>query len=357
MHGAPSGTGSAGVGSAEEDLNNVLTRFQEWSRKGPSASKSGLPSNIGRVTPSKKVSLAAGARELSYEQALRATSYRRQSYQTPAQAAPPQPLATTAAELPELDSLTTATKKTSTAPAAKASSTDPPRAPKNAKSRADRRARISASASVETAAAVIGATTAPQSATLPGVPPRPSANRRKRASGVEPKSPILSHGRNRAPQSSLPAAVQIDPALPELTQLRNPSPTRSPSIQPAVAQPAFREVIQQSAGLAATAKESATPENKTIALSLRVSDAEQARIQACAARANVSVSAYLRQCALGVEELRDQVELALGELRKQDTQKATPPGLSAIPRILRDAATGWLRRVRGNRDYTGISLR
>jgi hypothetical protein len=116
-------------------------------------------------------------------------------------------------------------------------------------------------------------------------------------------------------------------------------------------------VLQQSAGLAPTARDSPAFENKTIALSLRVSDAEQARIQACAARANVSVSAYLRQCALGVEELRDQVELALGELRKQDAQRAAPPGLSAIPRILRHAAAGWWRRLRGNRDYTGLSLR
>jgi len=116
-------------------------------------------------------------------------------------------------------------------------------------------------------------------------------------------------------------------------------------------------VLQQSAGLAPNAKDSAALENKTIALSLRVSDAEQARIQACAARANVSVSAYLRQCALGVEELRDQVELALGELRERDALKSTPPGLSAIPGILRRVAAGWLRRLRGNRDYTGLSLR
>jgi hypothetical protein len=127
-------------------------------------------------------------------------------------------------------------------------------------------------------------------------------------------------------------------------------------VQPAIPQPAFREVLQRSAGLAANNRDAALA-NKTVALSLRVSDAEQARIQACAARANVSVSAYLRQCALGVEELRDQVELALSELHKQDVQKQVPPGLAAIPGILRHAAAGWFRRLRGNSDYTGISLR
>jgi hypothetical protein len=125
---------------------------------------------------------------------------------------------------------------------------------------------------------------------------------------------------------------------------------------PSGTHPAFREVFQESAGLAPAAKPS-VPETKTIALSLRVSDVEQARIQACAARANVSVSAYLRQCALGVEELRDQVEAALGELRKQESRPVAPPGLSAIPGILRNAAVGWFRRLRGHHDYTGISLR
>ena len=122
-------------------------------------------------------------------------------------------------------------------------------------------------------------------------------------------------------------------------------------------QPAFREVLQETAGLSTTAKIASIPESKTIALSLRVSYVEQARIQACAAHANVSVSAYLRQCALGVEELRDQVEVALGELRKQDSKRAAPPVLAAIPGILRNVAVGWFRRLRGHQDYTGISLR
>ena len=109
--------------------------------------------------------------------------------------------------------------------------------------------------------------------------------------------------------------------------------------------------------LAATAKSATALESKSIALSLRVSDAEQARIRACAGRANLSVSAYLRQCALGVDDLRSQVELALGELKKQETKVATQPGLSAIPSILGRFAMRCFQRLRGQTEYTAISLR
>jgi hypothetical protein len=187
--------------------------------------------------------------------------------------------------------------------------------------------------------------------------PKAVTGRRKRAGKDEEKFPARIDGRNRAQRPNLSVVVPLDDASIEPAPLRKPTPLRPSGVPPAIAQPAFREVLQQSAGLAPAAKDGATLENKTIALSLRVSDAEQARIQACAARANVSVSAYLRQCALGVEDLRDQVELALSELRKQDMQKATLPGLSAIPRILRQVAAGWFRKLRGNPDYTGISLR
>jgi hypothetical protein len=112
-----------------------------------------------------------------------------------------------------------------------------------------------------------------------------------------------------------------------------------------------------SSGLAAAVKTEAIPECKSIALSLRVSDAEQARIQVCAARANLSVSAYLRQCALGVDELRGQVELAIGELHKQEAKSTPPPGISAIPGILARFGMHWFQRLRGHHDYTGISLR
>jgi hypothetical protein len=336
MHGAPSGPG-AGVEPTAEAIDSVLSRFQDWNkaRNGRPMAKSGSVSAGGRGTPTRKVNLAAGARELSYEQALRATSYRRQGYQPHSQTTAPLPLA---AKSPELDSVATADDSALDASAAKASSTRPQKLPRNIEPPI-RRVRVAASPVAETAA-VVGAIAAPQSEMpLYVAAPSLATERRKRASGSAPKSPVRTGGRNRT--------------LTEPAQPQNSTSSQGPKILP----PAFCEVLQQSASLAAGINDSTPPANKTIALSLRVSGAEQARIQACAERANVSVSAYLRQCALGVEELRGQVELALRELRKQETQPTAPPGLSAIPGILRHVAASWLRGLRGNRDFTGISLR
>ena len=144
-------------------------------------------------------------------------------------------------------------------------------------------------------------------------------------------------------------------AVANISRIRRTTP-RSPVLPPEKRQPlqpSFGQVLKGTAGLSATS--TAVLGTKSVALSLRVSDTEQARILACAARANLSVSAYLRQCALGVDELRDQVELALAQLHKQDL-KSPPPGLSAIPGIFGSFIARLFRRLRGNHDYTAISL-
>ena len=87
---------------------------------------------------------------------------------------------------------------------------------------------------------------------------------------------------------------------------------------------------------------------------MRVTDAEQARIQACAAQANLSVSAYLRQCALGVDELRAQVQIAITS--GGQTAKIPEPGISAIPGILARFAAGFFLRRRKREKPAGSIL-
>jgi hypothetical protein len=79
----------------------------------------------------------------------------------------------------------------------------------------------------------------------------------------------------------------------------------------------------------------ASPKNeRQVSMSLRVAPSEQALIKARAAEAGLSVSAYLRQCALEVEKLRAQVHdtLALLERKSEQRSELSPDrGLTAGP--------------------------
>jgi hypothetical protein len=265
MNAAPSGPGNAAVEPNAEDLDSVLGRFQDWANAchEQPISKHGSTPGRGRAATPKKANLALGARDASYEQALRASSYRRTV--SPETETSPLPQPQTPAPLP-----------------------------------------------VETPESYLRAS-----------PQRPTV----------------------IPVAAPPAPDFAD--LPTLTTDRKPHGAHAP----------FREVMRETAGLVSTPKTSAPGEIRSNALSLRVSGAEQARIRAGAAEANLSVSAYLRQCALSVDVLRDQVELALVELQKQGPKAAPPPGLAAIPGILGRFATRCFRHLYGDPSSTGISLR
>ncbi len=78
----------------------------------------------------------------------------------------------------------------------------------------------------------------------------------------------------------------------------------------------------------------APPKNeRQVSMSLRVAASEQALIKARAAEAGLSVSAYLRQCALEVEKLRAQVHhtLALIEQRSEPSPARSLTGGPPTP--------------------------
>jgi hypothetical protein len=298
MNGAPSEPGNSNPRPNAEDIDSILGRFQDWAntRRDQSASRTATNSGIGRGPASRKANLGGGVREISYEQALRASCYRRQTHpvaaEISAQALKPEPIAVPRSELTASDSTTNQHH------------------------------------------AVEGSTKS-----------SPSPNTIEPADSTTARST-----RSRASKMETGATAERISRAGRATR-RSPVPTGKSEH----AQPAFGRVLKGTAGRASSA--TAVLETKSVALSLRVSDIEQARIVACAARANLSVSAYLRQCALGVDELRDQVELALVQLRKHDTTSRSPPGLSTIPGILGHFAARLFRRLRRNHDYTVISLR
>jgi len=78
--------------------------------------------------------------------------------------------------------------------------------------------------------------------------------------------------------------------------------------------PAFRQILAEKVSMlpAVPSQELALAERRTTALSLRISFAEHARLKKRAAEENLSVSCYLRNCVLEVEELRAQINRLRG---------------------------------------------
>jgi hypothetical protein len=105
--------------------------------------------------------------------------------------------------------------------------------------------------------------------------------------------------------------------------------------------PEFREVL--GASLSNTSSAAVNPD-KSVWLTLRVTASEQSLIQARAAEAELSVSAYLRQCAFEVETLREQVQRALLDMRSSVAALPTPQAESAPP-IRPGVFTGLVQRV------------
>ena len=321
MSGLPSGPATVRAGANADDLDSVLGRFQEWTKargEQPGAKFSSTAS-LGRAKASKQVNLTHGARELSYEQALRASSYRRPVLSPVNEATAPavESFQTTVAEVrkPNVD-----------LDARRESASEPVR---HVGLRSSKAPSPEVSDTARTLRVKGPAATAPE--------PRKKTRRNTE------KSQAVSE------KSVRPANSGRIPGPPIVPLMVNP-------------QPVFREVLREAAGLAAPTRSASIPEanllvSKTVAISLRVSDAEQARIQAGAARANLSVSAYLRQCALGVDELRAQVELALSGLHKQETRPQAAPGMKDIPGIFVRFAARCFRKLRGRHDFTGLSLR
>ena len=97
-------------------------------------------------------------------------------------------------------------------------------------------------------------------------------------------------------------------------------PVRKPD-QVGVIAAEFRQVLDASLSNSSSA---AVNPGKSVWIKLRVSSSEQALIQARAAESRQSVSAYLRQCAFEVENLRAQVQRALLDLQRQTGLLASP---------------------------------
>ncbi len=99
----------------------------------------------------------------------------------------------------------------------------------------------------------------------------------------------------------------------------------------------FKEVLAEAVRPAAAIVQAQPVElSRQVAVSIRLAPAERALIKTRATEAGLTVSAYIRQCALEVEQLRAQVQQTLAELGKRaampsvtDESQGAQPGFLA----------------------------
>jgi hypothetical protein len=355
--------------SNPEDINSVLGRFQQWADTQSSRSSGPMHSARSARASGAKTGSPQRTRESSYEDALRASSYRRTVSTVTTTAATasfgsaPSPAKEKKLE-PELKSQ----------PAIPVSSRTPSQASSEFSDLPASEAFESAPGATKSAAKRAKSPASQKPSTKKS--PNAQKSRQRRSSKAEMLAAGQPKKRNTTRASS--TAVHLRADMPQFavassratrvitasSATQKPEPTVSSVMQQLpVVQPvgneasAFREVFEQSAGLTTANRSTGITDNRSVALSLRVSETEHARIIACATRANLSVSAYLRQCALGVDELRGQVAAALGELQKVEAKTATPSGSRIIPARLAQFASRCFHRFTGQPTPSSVSLR
>lgn len=156
--------------------------------------------------------------------------------------------------------------------------------------------------------------------------------------GLEDDVAVLSYeGALKMPAEKAPASSEAAPTRSVLGAPKPPRPERNPDWKNSEisARPQKLTITEvdgpQRFGLEKNLKQAS--------VTIRVSEAECAKLRARAAESGMTVSAYLRSCAFEVESLRAQVKAALAQMRTPAEEKA-PAG---VPRrtLLQRVARAW----------------
>lgn len=158
----------------------------------------------------------------------------------------------------------------------------------------------------------------------------------------------LGSSRYRWPGASRPSAKKKQsPEAPSskvetrvAAQPRRKAQPRAKAAAKDCARPVFREVLEEAANPApikATAHAQPLDLGRQVAISIRLAPAERALIKARAAESGITASAYIRQCALEVEQLRAEVRDALARIERGNEVPLSQPTTSIFTR--------WFRRI------------
>ena len=178
----------------------------------------------------------------------------------------------------------------------------------------------------------------------------PTGTDEKSVPAVTPDKPAL----DSFPASTAFNAEAIQPDMLSLTSAGRP-PVHTPAPPEKSVGPAFGTVLAEALptepdpnpdlGPLALVWPAPPKNERQVSMSLRVAPSEQALIKARAAEAGLSVSAYLRQCALEVEKLRAQVHHTLA-LIEQRSEQSPARSLTARQPPAQTAQSGFLTRLR-----------
>lgn len=288
-------------GNEPEDIQTILGRFHTWAGKKPGNGKLSVPQ-------------AGAVREVSYEEAMR--NYR-QRHKAPARrAAAAQQEASSPAPAPEPPLCSP--EQAQPVPPALAPDLDvhfsaPPEASREP-------------------AALVRRPSAPTAKAAPALPPGKKIARKTNAGSPE----------NVSAQPPLRAAVARQPkaAVPAESRSRRSAPAKKSTalaLQPAIAapiKPAFKKVLAKTVRTAqADASETrATASDRNQRITTRFSAAEQLRLERAAAQSGLSVSAWLRHCALLAERA------SVSRPAPAPPAKTAKPALPAPPAAIRRPA-------------------
>jgi len=326
-----------GSGANGEDLDVVLGRFQSWAAKRTKSSPPDL-----KEKPSTKKSTSGNAtiqssdvREVSYDQALRASRYRRHE------------------DIFSVDPVPEA---------ASSIGSGRPVVEHSAHEDLPRSRRWSVDDDLELGPQLsrwpeVSFTKAISAADLPANPGRASTV----SDPLAEPAPIL-----RSIEMPAPAAPSTDAVVAKravvskqgssswpANQEQNNSPTGSafeatgesgsPYFHGSRSENAFSEVLKRTAAVTPPASA------RSVCLTLQAADGERARLQQSTAKASLSAAVYVRQCAIGIDDLRIQIEIALSRARREQQNKCkTMPGI--LPDRLRQFGARCWRRLRRSDD-------
>lgn len=186
------------------------------------------------------------------------------------------------------------------------------------------------------------------------------ANGAKSAAAAVPPSPVAVPGARVRERGKTTTTKTPEPKNQTSKQKTHPvaraqTPAKTSLRKQEKPQPAFREVLAEAISPSeAIVKPQPIELSRQVAISIRLAPSERALIKTRAAEAGITASAYIRQCALEVEQLREQVRQAVTAMNRGARSVAATPVVNPGP------STGffaWMARKFLPRKTPALALR